>query len=240
MDEGVWVRIPTFNPGEEQKKKFTQLLEKLKEYRKASYIIFDLRGNGGGNTDWERPILRNLYGDSFLKALGQNHLYNLPWVKRLRASGGNFSYLKTSMSEQACTLFAKARENGDDFYTETRDIFDETKNLYSNKDKVRSFPRTYLLTDRKCGSTCWLFVREMLQMPKVTQIGETTRAQSLYSEARFIALPSGFAELYFPMQQRISPIEDINRPFIPKHKYKGNWQDEEELIVWVMKVVRSN
>jgi hypothetical protein len=237
LDKGVWISIPSFNPDEQQRKIFTQIFQNLKKYRKAPFIIFDLRGNGGGDTNWERPILRNLYGDTFIKSLGKNHSYNELWVKKIRLSSDNLQNLKTIMPKSEFSLFKAAFDKGDTFFTKTWDIFNETKNLYSNKDIVQEPAKVYLLTDKKCGSTCWLFVREMRQMPKVEQIGEMTQAQSLYSQARFVTLPSNLAKLYFPMQQRVSPTEHINKPFIPKYKYNGIPENEDELKEWVRGIV---
>ena len=77
-------------------------------------------------------------------------------------------------------------------------------------------------------------------MPNVIQIGATTKSQSLYSQSRWIILPSNLSKLYVPMQQRVSPLEYINQPFVPTYIYPNEWNDEEELKKWALKIIKDN
>ncbi len=149
----------------------------------------------------------------------------------------NYESLRPILSPEEVKPFEENLAHHRCFHVETWDVFNETENLFYHKDTVQSFPKVYLLTDGKCSSTCWLFVREMLQMPNVIQIGEKTCAQSLYSQARWVTLPSGLSKLYFPMQQRVTPLDHINQPFVPSYTYSDNWTDEGKVRKWVIKII---
>ncbi|MDP1975724.1 MAG: S41 family peptidase, partial [Alphaproteobacteria bacterium] len=238
INNGVWIGLPSFDPSEEQQKSFIEILKNLKKFRDYPFIVFDVRGNGGGSTDWQRPILRNLYGDFFIKTLGVNHHYNHDWVKKIRMTPENYNDLQKHMTENEKKSFLSDLEYNRTHHIEKWNIFDEKENLFSHQDEVKKFPKIYLLTDGRCSSTCWLFVREMLQMPNVVQIGEETNTQSLYSQSRTINLPSGFGKLIFPMQERVFPIDHINQSFIPHIKYLGDWNDTEKLKKFVLDIAK--
>ena len=211
---GMWITIPTFQPNEDAKALFEEILKSLPKYRDMPFIIFDLRGNGGGSSIWQRPLIRNLYGDSFIKTLGSQHSYNTQWSKK---------YIRES-----------------DDTVVSWSIFEEgDENLFSNEDVVERFPKVILLTDGRCGSTCWLFVRDMLQIPNVIQIGDSTASQSLYSESQYMTLPSGKGEIYVPKMQRIHPLDNIDKPFHPAYTFQGDWNNEEELKQWVISILSS-
>jgi hypothetical protein len=218
INKGVWISLPSFDPSENEAKIFIEILRNLKKFRHYPFIIFDVRGNGGGSSDWQRPILRNLYGDSFIKSLGVNHHYNHDWIKKIRITLKNYNDLQKHMTEHEKKSFLSDLKHNRTHHLEKWNIFNEKENLFSHQDNVKKFPRIYLLTDGRCSSTCWFFVREMLQMPNVIQIGEETNTQSLYSQSRTIDLPSGFGKLIFPMQERLFPIDHINQSFVPHVK----------------------
>ena len=69
VSDGVWIRIPSFFPSRQEAVYYTGMLSTLKkELAKEDYILFDLRGNRGGASKWSRPIIRNLWGDEFIKS----------------------------------------------------------------------------------------------------------------------------------------------------------------------------
>jgi hypothetical protein len=170
--------------------------------------------------------------------LGQNHHYNHDWVKKIRLSPENYNNLQNHMSENEKKSFLDDLKHNNTHHVEKWNIFDEKENLFSHQDVVKKFPKIYLLTDGRCSSTCWLFVREMLQMPNVLQIGEETNTQSLYSQSRTVDLPSGLGKFVFPMQERVFPIDHINQSFVPHVRYLDDWRDTEKLSKFVIDSVK--
>lgn len=234
MEEGVWIWLPTFNPSSsEEKTAFTDLLKQLSQVRSKKWIVFDVRGNRGGSTVWQRPLLRNLYGDSYLRSLGKRFDYNHLWRKKLRVSVDNLAYIK-SQNWGCAAQFEKALKAKRAFFSMTWSVYNETYNLFSNGEKEPVTASVLLLTDEGCGSTCWLFVREMLQIPGVVQLGTPTAILTAYSETRPITLPSRHFILNCPMQVRLYPNENLGKPFVPTHVYSGDLTNEKQVQAWVM------
>jgi hypothetical protein len=234
---GAWIRIPSFFPSREEEVFFKGMLASLKDLAKEDYIIFDLRGNRGGSTKWERPILRNLWGDEFIKSLGKKHDYNTLWQKRLRISQENFKYFKQTHSKSEIKEYAQKLAKGDKFYNIKWNIYDQTDNLFNNSHSQPVRAKIYVLTDNFCTGTCWLFVREMLQMPSVTHIGATTGVQGVYSNTRVARLPSDNFEVLIPIQHHVFPVTSSNTAFIPSKVFNGDFRNNSAVVDWVVDIV---
>ncbi|ABV79500.1 hypothetical protein A1I_05890 [Rickettsia bellii OSU 85-389] len=48
----VWIDLPNFDLTESQQQEFNSLIAVIKNFRKKNIIVFDLRGNQGGNSDY--------------------------------------------------------------------------------------------------------------------------------------------------------------------------------------------
>ena len=64
-DEIAWVTVPTFDLHIEQKKDFNKLIKQLLVFQIKKYIIFDLRGNKGGNSAYGSQIIKALFGNEY-------------------------------------------------------------------------------------------------------------------------------------------------------------------------------
>lgn len=94
----------------------------------------------------------------------------------------------------------------------------------------------YLLTDGRCTSDCWLFVRDMQSIHGVTLIGQPTHFMTFYTSANSIKLPSGKAIANIPMQAFIQLLNNFGEPFQPKYQYDGNMGDTKALEQWIIKI----
>ncbi|MDG1436430.1 MAG: S41 family peptidase [Rickettsiaceae bacterium] len=241
VSNGVWIRIPSFFPSRVENIYYSGMLSKIKnDLAKEDYIIFDMRGNLGGHSKWSRPIIRNLWGDEFIKSLGDKHDYNALWQKRLRVSKSNFIDFKNSYGAAAVDSYADALKKGKDFFLKKWSIFRDKENLYTNEDSSRFNAKIYVLTDSFCRSTCWTFVKELKQMPNVVHIGETTTIQSDYSFAKQSRSPSQHFDFFYPTQIRVEPKQDLGSSLVPSIVYKGDFRDEASLINWILSVTEKN
>lgn len=233
IGNGVWIRIPTFYLSKEESVFYTGMLSRLKELAKEDYIIFDLRGNRGGATKWARPIIRNLWGDDYLKSLGQNHDYNNGWIKKVRVSKRNFFKFKKTANASEIKKFATALKNNDDFFEKKWKIYDEDINLYSNKDSSPFRAKIFVLTDHFCRSTCWSFVNEIMEIPKVVHIGLPTSIQTTSSFADQLRSPDEQFDFFYPTEIRIYPNRNLGTELVPSEIFQGNIRNEQEVIDWV-------
>tara|TARA_B110000503_G_C7165905_1_gene421894 strand:- start:2939 stop:4381 length:1443 start_codon:yes stop_codon:yes gene_type:complete len=240
VSDGVWIRIPSFFPSRQEVVYYTGMLSTLKkELSKEDYILFDLRGNRGGDSKWSRSIIRNLWGDEFIKSLGKGHTYNSQWKKLLRVSTENFTEFKNTYGAAASATYAAALKKGEDYFLKKWSIFRDKNYLYTNKDNSKFNAKIYVLTDQFCRSTCWTFVNELKQMPNVVHLGQTTTIQSVYSHAKQVRAPSEHFDFFYPTQIRVQPEYKLYQPLVPSEIYEDNFRDEASLINWVLSITEK-
>lgn len=240
VSNGVWIKIPSFFPNRQEAVYFIGMLSTLKnKLAKEDYILFDMRGNRGGASKWSRPILRNLWGDEKIKSLGKKHVYNEEWEKKLRISKGNFEAFRSYFGDAAAKLYLKAMGKGEKFFLKKWSIYRDNEHLYTNNDSSPFKAKIYVLTDNFCRSTCWTFVREMIQMPGVVHIGQDTTIQSIYSYAKRVRSPSQQFDFFFPTQIRVHPSYNLGHSLVPSIKYEGDIKDEAKVIDWVLSITEK-
>jgi hypothetical protein len=241
ISNGVWIKIPSFFPNSAESVYFTGMLSTLKnKLAKEDYIVFDMRGNRGGASKWSRPILRNLWGDDKIKSLGKEHIYNTDWEKKLRISKENFAQFKSSFDASAANFYMKNLRQGKKFFLKKWSIFQDKENLHTNSDSSNFNAKIYVLTDNFCRSTCWMFVREMLQMPNVKHIGQETTIQSIYSYAKKIKSPSEYFDFFLPTQIMINPSYKLGKALIPSIKYEGDIRNDVKVKEWVLSIIEED
>lgn len=206
---------------------------------KEDYIVFDLRGNRGGQTTWSIPIIRNLWGDKYLKSLGDKNDFNQDWVRKIRISKENFNDFKSQYDQQAVKAYTASLKNGEDFFLKKWSIFDDTQNLYTNADNEPFKAKIYVLTDKFCRSTCWFFVQHLKQIPGVVHLGEATTIQSMYSYAKQDRTPSEHFDLFYPTQIRVKPSTDLGTSLVPDKIYDGDFSNEPAVISWVLSITEG-
>lgn len=240
LSRGVWITIPSFYLSREEAVSYTGMLSKLKELAKEDYIVFDLRGNRGGGSVWSRPIIRNLWGDDYIKHLGKNHEFNSVWVKKIRVSKHNFFDFKKVANALEVKNFAVALQNKDDFFEKKWNVYDEDLNLYTNHDSSPFKAKIFVFTDHFCRSTCWLFVDQLLQIPGVTHIGLPTAIQTNNSYAKKARSPSGNFDFFYPTELRIYPNKHAGETLVPSKIFNGDILDESEVINWVLLITEGS
>ncbi len=239
LSQGVWITIPSFYLTREEAISYTGMLTKLKELAKEDYIIFDLRGNRGGGSVWARPIIRNLWGDDYIRHLGKNHEFNSTWIKKVRVSKQNFLDFKKTANAAEIKKFAAALQSGSDFFEKKWTIYSEDLNLYSNHDSAPFKAKIFVFTDHFCRSTCWSFANQLMQIPNVTHIGMPTVIQSNSSYAKNARSPSGNFDFFYPTEIRVYPNKNAGQSLVPSEIFNGNIRDESEVINWVLSITEG-
>ncbi len=236
----VWIKIPSFYLNIGETVFYTGMLTKLKELAKnEEYILFDLRGNKGGAAKWSRPIIRNLWGDKYLKSLGKQHDYNHDWIKNVRVSKKNFIEFKKTATLPEIKKFATSLKNNDMFFEKKWQIYQENLNLHLNKDNTPIRAKIYVLTDHFCRSTCSAFVSEITQIPGVTHIGVPTAIITSNSYARKEKTPSEDFDFFYPTEIRIYPQRNFEKPLIPSEIFNGDMQDETAVKNWILSIIHN-
>jgi hypothetical protein len=69
--EAFWVHLPVFKPNQEQEDELKKVTARMDSLRAAKLIVFDVRGNGGGSSQWGGDVLERLYGKDYMDQLAQ-------------------------------------------------------------------------------------------------------------------------------------------------------------------------
>lgn len=244
-DAIFWVRIPTFQPSESQRGELSRMGEMLSSLRQST-LIFDLRGNRGGNTSFARGLLQSLFTQEYFNRqcapLSQNvyvewratpenleHIRNvvIRMQREFKRGEGAIEWI-----ESVAIGMAEACSKGERYYVSSKNVMPsempETKNPFSG--------RMIAIIDRECVSACLDFI-DYLKAMKIANtlfIGETTGADSVYMDVREVALPSGKGHLVFPLKTYRNRPRGHNEPHVPNVKYEGDLSDTERLQQFVL------
>ncbi len=234
----VWVTIPSFYPqSTEEEDALKNIISLMPKYKDNKFIIFDVRGNKGGNSHYGTQILENLYGEQYCNACFKR-LRAKQYVE-WRASQGNIGYLK----ELLITL--EKRFGKGDVVTEFSVIISEMeKNLIVDNPFYRSLnnsvetaevpisenhlnARVVVITDSYCASACLDFLDELFVLGPVLQVGLPTNVDTNYLECRDVVLPSSLATLHFPIKVFRNRSRKSNQAHTPQVYVEDIYNDEE-------------
>ncbi len=95
-NEVAWITLPTFDLNSEQEKDFGDLVKQLLDLQTKQYIVFDLRGNQGGNSNYGSQIINALFGNEYAEQ--KKCLHNKKVFVDWRASQGNLSHISSLLT----------------------------------------------------------------------------------------------------------------------------------------------
>ena len=247
-DGTQWFSIPSFdgNPDGDAGKSLRSLIDYIQtngdQVRSAPAIVFDLRGNGGGSSDWSYQIAKQLWGEGTIEAHPEP-----PMTVSWRASPGNLEDIRKGYEE---------RSKGGHLAPEVADWFKQTiagldKTIARHKalwvippgpdeDNAKSGPKpeyalagpVYVLTDASCMSACLDAVDLWTRLGAIP-IGHETGADTLYMEVRMIKLPAGVGGVSMPMKVYSGRARASNQPVVPRYRFDGDIADTAAVERWV-------
>lgn len=213
--------------------------------RAAPFVVLDMRGNGGGNSQYGQLI-----ADALLGAPESPARPAAPGAcgKVWRVSERNFRQLAyyrdtlgPRMGKEALEQFtreydvmATARAKGERFTGPPRCPGGPAA-AGPAIIHARARGRIVLLTDNSCFSSC-LLVTEMFRRRGALHVGEATDANTNYMEVREDRLPSGLS--MFSTLQAVAPASPSQvGPFAPEIVFEGRIADTAGLEAWVQELV---
>ena len=234
-----WIALPTFSPNSGEQKILEDIIANMSSLRSCKIIIFDVRGNGGGNSYWGKTIVTQLFGESYAKAMIEyagRHVY-VEW----RASKKNIDYLKQLYP----SFEAQYGINGEvtQWLTITinnlQQAYDQGLLLYSDKKTVNNDivqtthvidnpvkAKIVVITDKGCGSACLNFIDYLKAMQHdVILFGQPTGADTLYMEIQTMDLPSKQGTFCFPMKVYRNRPRGNNVSFVPDILYEADMHE---------------
>lgn len=256
-DGTQWVALPSFNgnPGSPAVKAIPGMIAAIERDRTtfaaAPAIVLDLRGNGGGTSDWSQQIAVALWGQAALDALPVATEVHVDW----RASPANLAAIATAYGERqgsngfspgtdrwyrsaiAGLGFAIARKQALWRHVAFEAHVDNSQPATKAKKPMADPPPklsgpVYVLTDFACMSAC-LDAVDLWTALGAEQIGQATGADTLYMENRSNKLPNGLTGGSMPMKVYRGRNRGSNVPAVPVERFSGDIGDTKALEQWV-------
>lgn len=235
-DDVTWITIPTFAPSKNQLDALQKIIRVLPQLRQGK-VIFDLRGNGGGDSSWGTELLKAMFGEEYTNhcMVRKDQDVYVEW----RASEGNLKHVEgfvpllreqfpeehpaIKWAETTYQGMKNAVEHGDRYYSEPK----IPSNASLGANSINSFRgKVIAVVDRGCGSACLDFLDGLKTVqPDVILIGEPTGADSVYMELRTVQLPSGKGTFGFPIKVYRNRYRGHNVPHLPNVRYHGDLKD---------------
>lgn len=214
--------------------------------RAAPIVVLDMRGNGGGNSDYGVQIARVLFGEA-----RYNHFFQM---------GGNRCGTVWRVSprnlETMRSYVAMFADTNPEFAEGMRGLVESAERAMAAGEEltgpatcgentpasgeapaIAASGRIVVLTDNTCFSSC-LIVTDMFRNLGALHVGQATDAATHYFEVREVLLPSGLS--YFSTLQAFSPGSPARLgPFEPELRYEQDISSTAELEAWVARVALS-
>jgi hypothetical protein len=227
------------------------------EIRAARWVVVDVRGNGGGNSEWARRLAVLLVGEERTTAAmraaeremtGSGSLCGVSWRASADVEQTLEAYIRDMGPRLGESSIAQWRRDLDSIRVARRQGRDlapaprrcETAAVPGGGGALpasRMNGRLVLLTDHACFSSCLLFAG-LFRAVGALHVGEGTDFSTRYMEVRGFPLPSGlgsFATLQkaaFGMPMRLGPFE-------PELVYPGMMDDTKGLEMWISRIVNG-
>jgi hypothetical protein len=254
-DGVAWVNVSDFNlKTPEAYKHHQQLLTDLASLQGNDALIFDLRLNGGGNSDFGDEILTAAFGKNgwmylavqLVEKFGASKSYYRPswsfyWsrgymIKQLKLSQGENS-LEVKWLSAVNERMKKALENNEQQFSQQEAL----EGLVDNSVEFESANWSYsgkviILTDKRCVSSCLDFVDRLKQIPNVLHWGEPTSADTVYTEIADMwhDYHKDAYSFMVPVKQWNHRPRKDNEPYIPDLMFNGNIYDDSAVEHWVL------
>ena len=232
-----WVGMPNFN-GERSGAAYEALYPQLAALRKtkAGWIVFDLRGNGGGDSSWGSRALAALYGEAYAAKLGEAggaskyQIADAETAKLLRHYIADETHAASKAAFEAdLAKVEAAMRAGQKMALLSGDPDAQTRTLKLPRPHG---PRIAALVDRTCFSSCMNFVQRLRAASDTVVLGEATIGYSPFGEINRHPLPSGHGALVIP-SALFRTATATREPFIPDLAFDGNMADDAALQKWV-------
>ena len=255
-----WVGVPTFASGQDTAPHLAELVDQIRDraaqMRRGRAIVIDLRGNGGGNSQWADRIAAGIFGADVIRRAnaGGGNSVAIDW----RASPENIAYWEDWIDSVGVPEFGAGSgpvRNIRRVITGLRGAADRdppiwregARNPSGGGGRTTQRPRdgrppfaarVYVLTNGTCGSSCLNFADTVLFVPGVQLIGSATSGDGPYMEVREADLPSGLARLTVPQKVWRGAPRGPLEAYAPDVAYDGAW-DDASVRAWVMDLIAA-
>ncbi|WP_298325717.1 S41 family peptidase [Asticcacaulis sp.] len=243
----LWLSTPGFNGNTQSDdyRELTTLIAALKaepaRLNRVGRVVLDLRGNGGGSSQWGYEIARQIWGGEWMAAHEARGADAVDWrpseaniatiaafVADQKANSGSVEAIQ--WGERALAGMKAARDKGEAYWHDANE--GDASQGPAGPQAPLFKGRVFVLTDTSCGSAC-LDAVDLWKALGAVQVGRETSADTLYMEVRNQTLPSGMAGIGVPMKVYRGRPRGNNEPQRPTHVFEGDMSDDAALLTWI-------
>jgi hypothetical protein len=236
----LWIRARNFNMNSEQVQKLDAMLKEVAALQGVRRIVFDTRGNGGGDGRVGEQILWAATGGLEFDRGGLEHLprfypqwrvsdvsiYNLGRaVEKMGERYGSGS-VQVKQMEALRERLKQAKQAGQPWLEQEGGPRLTRADIERRGGKLRRFAGTVaLVTDKHCASACLDFADAIRQIPGSVHLGQTTGSDTLYLERGLTRLPSGNL-LFLPMKVWRNRVRGDGEALVPDVPLQVDMNDD--------------
>jgi hypothetical protein len=239
----LWIAVANFNlrPGTSEAADLEKLLTGLAALTDVKQIVFDTRGNRGGDS--------RVGGKIFEAATGgleydRSNLASLPrtyaqWrvsdvaiatfakhVEKMSKLYGTDSN-QASVGRVMYNRLKDAKTAGQQWARQDSDVRITPADIVARGGHLRRFNGAVaLVTDHNCASACLDFADLVRSVPRSVHLGETTSADAVYIDTGRVKLPSGNS-LVVPLKVWRNRLRGNNEPWVPKFPLTVDMNDDD-------------
>lgn len=225
----AWIRLPSFLPKGNEVQSLMQIIDHLPKLRSFDGIIlFDLRGNGGGELSWVIKIAFSLFTESYLTSI---KIRNNAMYAEYRATDEVKEVVQdeTIKEEIRCALERGgplARTDQVGFRALRR------RGCAALDNPVKA--SVAILTDERVGSSSLFLLDILTSIPGTLHVGRETMGDSHLTQAGVSAtMPSGLLSVRVPCQVRRNFERRNIETYKPHLIYEGDMRNDEALLKWI-------
>lgn len=232
----TWVGMPSFG-GARHGAAYAALYAKLAALPQSGWVIFDLRGNGGGDSSWGTRALAALFGQAFAGRVAE-----AGELEEYMVANANTAALLKHYIARPEFAASKAEMTADLAKVEAAMRAGEKMALVKGEPGAADYPvalakrphgpRIAAVIDRNCFSSCMNFLQQIRAIDDSVVLGEATIGYSPFGEISAVPLPSGQGTLSIPTAL-FKSSQPTRAPFVPDMPYAGNMADDAALQRWV-------
>jgi hypothetical protein len=244
-EDRFWISLSSFNASDDTvvaalETVVNEIKRQATMLRAAEILVFDVRGNHGGNSIYGLMVASALWGDELIEAV-RPRPEGVDW----RVSAGNHRFLRDfnlARTERRLGPDAPETLRYAEFVARFEDALAKgqpylTRRFEAGPSRVSPNPvsgQVFFLTDDQCFSACLDFADIMRAIEGVTHVGLETSADAIYIDNRGVRLPSEVGRLGFSMKVYRGRVRDHNESYVPHRAWAGDITDTPELERWIV------
>lgn len=244
-DGHAWVRFGNFRNETALKALEEELLAKQSVLRSAPYVVFDLRGNAGGNSTWGARFASILWGAEAVEArrLAQQSsdpAHHGKYWRRSKAAGTKMRAAADGYAAEGPDFAEVAqfwRELGNEILAASEDGLHQDE-CCRPRPRPSVIPQStyrgkvFVLTDAGCFSSGVVVMNTFKRMGAI-QVGESSGQNEVYGESVGpFNLPSGLGWYRIPVSIIRQPRSSLGG-LPPDIRWPGAMDDDKGLREWI-------